>query len=145
VVPATVEAQFANRDLYTLVIPAPDLPGYSGDWVLWFSERINAGDAGAHISAPIPAGKMSSSETTVSPLAPATSITVQFAAIVDKSGHILSAKILRSKADADARRKALEELETWDFKPALRNGSPIDVDVVLEVPLQLRLDALAPR
>jgi TonB family protein len=139
-VPASVGAQFANRDLYTLIIPSPDVAGYSGDWVLWFAERTGATEAGSRISAPVPAGKTSSNEGNVS--VQGASITVQFAAIIDKSGHILSAKILRSKADPDARRRATEELATWDFKPALRNGVPIDVDVVLEIPLHLRADRL---
>jgi hypothetical protein len=143
VVPATVEAQFANRDLYTLIIPSPDVVGYSGDWVLWIAERAGAAETGSRISAPVPAGKTSSNEGNVS--AQGVGITVQFAAIIDTSGHILSPKILRSKADPDSRRKAIEELTTWDFKPALRNGVPIDVDVVLEIPLHLRLDGIAPR
>ena len=40
---------------------------------------------------------------------------------------------------SDLRLKAIAELENWEFKPALRNGEPIDVDIVVEIPLLLRL------
>jgi hypothetical protein len=39
----------------------------------------------------------------------------------------------------------LAELQTWEFKPTLRNGEPIDVDVVLEIPFEFRPPAAQTR
>lgn len=134
IIPVSVEARFSNRNVYTLVIPGPGLPGYTGDWVMWFSERQPGQDAGSRILAPIPSRKYSRVDSTTS-TAPAVKADFQFAAIIDRSGLLASPVVLRGP-DA-LRRMALEELETWGFKPALRNGDPIDVDIVLEIPFQL--------
>jgi hypothetical protein len=45
--------------------------------------------------------------------------------------------VLRGSAEDTLKRKAIEELQTWEFAPALRNGEPIAVDVVVEVPFRV--------
>lgn len=139
VIPASVESQFSNRNVYTLVIPGPNLPEYPGDWIMWFSEReprIN-NEARASISAPIPGKKYSSSEGTVARSGPTRTATVQLAAMIDRNGHVASAKVLRSTAAVPFQLEAVAEFTTWEFKPALRNGEPVDVDIVVEIPFRL--------
>jgi hypothetical protein len=138
IIPRSVEAQFANRNVYTLVIPSPALPGYTGDWVMWFSERQPDEDPSAHISAPVPVRKYSS-DVPATALLPPIAATVQFAAVIDRSGRVGLAKIVRGTVDPALRLRAMEELATWEFKPALRSGQPIEVDIVLEIPFELRL------
>jgi TonB family protein len=135
IIPVTVELLFTNRNVYTLVIPGPDLPDYAGDWVLWFSERQP--DIGpSRMSAPVPARKYSWTGADASDVA-ATGV-VQMAAVIDHNGHISAARFLRGSSADAFRRKAVGELEAWEFKPALRNGEPIDVDIVVEIPFQFR-------
>jgi TonB family protein len=106
---------------------------------MWFSERQIDNDVGLRILAPIPARKYSWIDADPPPLAPPSAATVRFAAIIDRNGRIASARILRSTAVQAFQLKAIAELETWEFKPALRNGEPIEVDIVVEIPLLLRL------
>ena len=101
---------------------------------MWFVEHDPPEiSTGARISAPIPARKFSSVNAD-----PATSglpgtYTVQFAAAIDKAGHVGAPALLRGPVDPAVRHLALEELASWEFRPALRNGEPIDADVVLEI------------
>lgn len=139
VIPATVEAQFANRNVYTLVIPKPDLPEYADDWVLWFSERQPGEMLAPRISAPVPARKYSL--VGGAPIASSAAGTLQLAAVVERTGRISAARILRGTAGDAFRRRALEELQTWEFQPALRNGEAIEVDIVLEIAFQFRAGA----
>jgi hypothetical protein len=134
VIPASVEARFSHQNVYTLVIPGPAVPGYAGDWVMWFAEHDPPEiSSGARISAPIPARKYSTVNVeSGAPGVPA-AYTVQFAAAIDKAGHIGSAALLRGPVDPVFRRWALDELASWEFKPALRNGEPIETDVVIEI------------
>ena len=113
VIPATVEAQFANRNVYTLVIPKPDLPEYADDWVLWFSERQPGEMLAPRISAPVPARKYSL--VGGAPIASSAAGTLQLAAVVERTGRISAARILRGTAGDAFRRRALEELQTWEF------------------------------
>ncbi len=137
VIPATVEAQFANRNVYTLVLPKPDLPEYSDDWVLWFSERQPGDNPAPRISAPVPARKYSLTGGTQAANSPAAGI-LQIAAVVDRNGRISAIRILRGAVGDLLRRRALEELQNWEFQPAARNGEPIDVDIVVEIAFQFQ-------
>jgi TonB family protein len=137
VIPAAVEAQFANRNVYTLVLPKPDLPEYSDDWVLWFSERQPGDNPAPRISAPVPARKYSLSGGTQTANGPASG-TVQIAAVVDRHGRVSTPRILRGPVGDLLRRRALEELQNWEFQPASRNGEPIEVDIVVEIAFQFQ-------
>ena len=136
VIPTTVEAQFANRNVYTFVIPDVGLPEYSGDWVLWFAEDASAANQLARISAPVPVKKYAAQEV---PLASAESGAVgaiQIAARIDRNGRVSEARVLRGAASYATKRRAEEELQTWVFAPTLRNGEAVAVDVVVELPFQ---------
>ncbi len=138
VIPAIVESKFSNRDVYTLVIPGPELPGYAGDWVLWFSELTPVEGIRQRISSPVPARKYTvQGETTASDSAGKGSI--QISAAINRQGHVSSPRVMRGGATSEAfRQRAIEELRTWEFQPALRNGEPIEVDIVLEIPFQFQ-------
>ncbi len=138
VIPATVEARFAHRDVYTLVIPGPALQGYGGDWVMWFAERNPPEmSSGPRILAPIPARKFSAAAANTDGSGIPVSATFQFAASIDKAGHIGSVVVLRGSADPALRLRVVEEMGSWEFKPALRNGEPVEADVVVEIPFRL--------
>ncbi len=138
VIPAAVEAQFANRNVYVLIIPSPDVPGYKGDWVIWFSEREAAVESNPRVSAPVPARKYSPDDAAALSVPPV-SATVQFAALIDRNGKVSAVKVLRGRASGAVLAKAVLELESWEFSPALHNGTPVDVDVAIEIPLQIRI------
>jgi TonB family protein len=133
VIPPNVEAQFANRNVYTLAFPPPNLPEYAGDWILWFAERQEEAGGAARISAPVPARKYA----WVSPPAGAAEAMgegiAMLAAQIDRNGKILSARLVRAPAAEAFRARALEEFQMWEFQPALHNGEPVAVDVVVEI------------
>jgi hypothetical protein len=132
VIPPAVEAQFANRNVYTFVVPDVGLPEYSGDWVLWFAEDPSASGQLARISAPVPARKFALPESGGEPLAGK----IEIAARIERTGRVSAAQVLRGPAQESLRRSAILELQSWEFDPALRNGEPIAVDIVLDLPLR---------
>jgi TonB family protein len=138
VIPPAVEAQFANRNVYTFVIPDVGLPEYSGDWVLWFAEDASASGEFARISAPVPARKYAPSADVLSAAETSAGGAIQIAARIDSSGRVSAARVLRGPGSEAFRRRAADELQSWEFEPALRNGTPIAVDVVVELPFQPR-------
>ncbi|MCC7155788.1 MAG: energy transducer TonB [Bryobacterales bacterium] len=131
VIPATVESLFANRNVYTLLIPGPDIANYRGDWVLWFSARQAPETGLGSIAAPVPVRKFSLEGD--DPGEAEASGTMQMAAIIDRAGRVSSVKVLRGPGGEPGRKKAAEELLSWEFQPALNNGQPMEVDVVLEI------------
>ena len=118
-------------NVYTMVVPIENIAPYSGDWILWFAERQSRPGETPFVRAPVPLRKFES----VQPLLPGTrsELRVQFAAVINKDGKFESLALLRGMNPV-LDQLVLGDLAAWEFKPATRDGMPIDVDVVLEIP-----------
>jgi hypothetical protein len=133
-IPRAIDARFQGRDVYTMVIPIENLPRYSGDWILWFAERDQKSGDRPSLRSPIPLRKV---EPLEQPLGGArTEFRVQIVAVIKRDGKIESISLLRNAAPA-LEQAVIQDLASWEFKPALRDGEPVDVDVVLEIPFSL--------
>ena len=133
-IPKTIDARFQGRDVYTMVIPIENLPRYSGDWILWFAERDQRTGDRPSLRSPIPLRKV---EPLEQPLAGArTEFRVQIAAMIKKDGKIDGISLLRNLAPG-LEQAVIQDLASWEFKPATRDGAPVDVDVVIEIPFSL--------
>ncbi len=61
---------------------------------------------------------------------------VRLAAVIRKDGHIDTVELLKHLDDR-LDRTAEEALAKWIFEPAHRDGTPVDVDAVFEIPFRL--------
>jgi TonB family protein len=61
---------------------------------------------------------------------------VQIAAILDKEGRLEKIAILTRPATM-TEQSVMQDLGEWEFKPATRDGVPVDVEVVIEIPFNL--------
>lgn len=130
-IPRSVEYRFNGRVVYTLVIPAPNLPAYSGDWIMWFAERSPKSAEPAVIRAPIPYRKLE--PTVKKPVGDGSEARIQLAGILKPDGRFDLIYLVKSLG-AMISQGAIEDLKRWEFRPAMRNGLPIEVDVVIEIP-----------
>jgi Gram-negative bacterial TonB protein C-terminal len=130
-IPRALESRFNGRFVYTLVIPAPNLPAYSGDWIIWFAERSQKSGEPAVVRAPIPYRKLEPAEKP--PIGDRSEARVQLAAVLKPDGRFELIDLVKSINTAIIQ-SAIEDLKRWEFRPAMRNGSPIEVDVVIEIP-----------
>jgi TonB family protein len=76
--------------------------------------------------APVPVRRLARSEGRV----PAGR--VQLAALIGRDGRVADVQVLRA-GNPDASRGAITDFEHWEFRPATRNGVPVDVDVIVEI------------
>ena len=65
-----------------------------------------------------------------------TELRVQIAAFIKRNGRIDGLSLLRSLSP-DLEQTVIQDLASWEFKPATRDGVPVDVDVVFEIPFSL--------
>lgn len=134
-IPASIEGRFRSRNVYTMVIPIENLQEYTTDWILWFAER-DPKDSGEvlNMRAPIPLRKFES----VEPVPPGArrELRVQLAGIITKEGKMEVRALLRNLSPA-VESEVLRDVQSWEFKPATHDGTPVDVDVVLEIPFSL--------
>lgn len=135
-IPRMVEARFQGRDVYTMVVPIENLPAYGGDWIMWFAEKEPKPGENPVVRAPVPFRKTELVEET--PPANRAERRVQMAATIRADGTIGTVSLLTVTNPA-VRQMVLEDTASWEFKPATRNGEPVEVEVVLEIPFNLPL------
>jgi hypothetical protein len=135
--PREIEARFTNRIVYTLVIPRPNFPEYATDWTIWFAERTASAMTASAIRAPVPVRKTISGER---PAAAATNVAatwVQLTAIIGKDGKVGGIAPASNRNLVMAAR-VVEDLAKWEFRPAVRNGEAVEVEVVIEIPFRFQ-------
>lgn len=138
--PKMIEARFRGRIVYTMLLPMKGLPGYAGDWTIWFAERqyVNGGGSGAPMRAPLPIRKPVRTDLALE-VSPGE---VRLSATMNTAGRMDSvAAIEGSGLAVDA---AIADLESWEFLPALRNLEPVEIDLVVEIPFGIRSRADPP-
>jgi hypothetical protein len=125
--PAFIERRFHTRVVFETVLPAAQ---NGEEWVVWFAEdtptpldtRILMRPPTLMRGGPLPPVPAKEEHGTGKLLV---------AGILRKDGHFGS---FSDNGDA-ANRELLDTLQSWQFNPAMRNGEPIDVEAVLEIPL----------
>lgn len=133
-IPRSVDAVFQGRNVYTMVVPIENLPAYVGDWILWFAERNPVPGETPVMRSPLPFRKLEPLE--LKPAGPSGAERVQISAVLEKDGRFGRIAV-PAKAGTDLEQTVVQDLQAWQFKPATRDGVPIDVDVILEITFNL--------
>jgi len=134
--PSPPEGHFRDRLVYTIAIQMPNVTSYSGSWIVWFAERDPVtGEVAPNLKAPLPVRKVDP-KYLPSAMEEKVEGRVRLAAVIRKDGHVDTVEVLRG-VDMRLDRSAEEALAKWEFEPATRNGSPIEVDAVFEIPFRL--------
>lgn len=129
------DPEWNGRDTYAMSVQMPNITSYTGSWMIWFAERRDAPAAGGVLSPPFPLRKV---DPKYFPAAIADRVEgkVRLAAVIRKDGRVDSVRLLQHLDDR-LDRSAEDALDKWQFEPALRDGQPVDVDAVIEIPFRL--------
>lgn len=131
-VPRALESRFTGRTVYTMVIPIENMPAYDGDWVLWFAEIAPPVGQTPLLRAPSPNRKRDP-DVRRDPAV----VRIQIAAVIGRDGKLRGASIVNGTSSSTAQALALDDLQSWEFTPATRNGTAVDVDAVFDIPFHL--------
>ncbi len=137
-IPAAVDARFQGRSVYTIVVPIENLPAYGGDWILWFAERNEKPGDAPSMHAPVPFRKLEPLHAMLA--GNRAERWVQVSAVIKHDGTVDRISLLRSAPPA-IEQAVIQDLQSWEFKPAMRDGTPVDVDVVVEIPFNLPVES----
>ena len=127
-----VEERFQGRVAYVTVMPAPPGTGMAGDWVMWFGEQGTTGSRSL-MRPPVPV-KGSRYLPVESGAGPQGGY-LYLAGAIAKDGRLRSLTALSGLSWAA--HALVRTLDGWEFTPAIRNGAPVDIDVVIEIPVTL--------
>ena len=133
------DERFSGREVYSIAIQMPNITSFSGSWLVWFAARealpIGPGAPLPLVKAPIPMRKVDPKYIAAA-VAERIEGTVRLFGVIRKDGHVDSISLLRHLDDR-LDQSASEALAKWEFTPATRNGSPIEIDAVFEIPFHL--------
>ena len=68
---------------------------------------------------------------------------VQLACVIGKDGLVSTVELVRGLDDR-LNQSAQDALAKWEFTPATRQGEPVEVDVLVEIPFRLAPRAQVP-
>jgi len=129
------DSVFAGKKYYSLILNMPNLSSAGGSWVIRFAELAEH-PAPGELLAPVALEK-------VDPAYPPQLIedriegTVTLYAVIRSDGKVEGVRVLHSvddRLDANAR----TALERWQFRPATKNGAPVDLEAVIQIPFKVR-------
>ena len=130
------DPRMRGRYIYMLAIQMPNVTSYSGSWVVWFAEHEpEPGAAPGDMRPPVALRKVDPKYIQAA-VDERVEGTVRLSAIIRKSGHVDTVELLQH-LDVRLDRSAEEALSKWEFEPAQRNGRPVDIDAVFEIPFRL--------
>jgi TonB family protein len=129
------DPRLAGRVVYSLAIQMPNVTSYSGSWMVWFAEREPVAGQFPDVHPPNPLRKVDPKYVAAA-AAEKVEGKVRLAAVIRKNGHVDAVELL-GHLDNRLDRSAEEALAKWEFEPALRNGAPVEVDAIFEIPFHL--------
>ena len=133
---AKPEQIFESKKIYKMQIDMPNLNSATGSWILSFSELRTDPNAprvpSADLSGPSPIRK-------VDPKYPPTLINehvegeVVLYAVIRRDGSVDSIQLVRG-VDEELDKNAMNALSQWKFRPATRQGEPVELEAIIHIP-----------
>ncbi len=127
---------FASKKIYKMLVNMPNLNSATGSWILNFSElRVNSDGprpASSDLSGPSPLRK-------IDPKYPPTLIKehvegeVVLYAVIRRDGSVDSIQLVRG-IDEQLDANAMDALSQWKFRPASRQGAPVELEAIVHIP-----------
>jgi TonB family protein len=126
---------FAGKKYYSMQLNMPNLTSAAGSWIIRFAE-LNDDHRPGDLSTPVVTDK-------VDPAYPAELAreqvegTVILYAVIRADGTVADVRVLQSlHQELDA--NAMRALGRWHFRPATKNGVPVDLEAVVRIPFKAR-------
>jgi TonB family protein len=139
---AKPEQVFGAKKMYTMLVNMPNLNSATGSWILNFSELRSSKYAphvtSADLSGPSPVKKSD-------PKYPPTLINehvegeVVLYAVIRADGSVDSVELVRG-LDEQLDANAMEALSQWKFRPASRQGTPVELEAIVHIPFRASAD-----
>jgi TonB family protein len=138
-------AVFGNRRFYSLTLNMPNLNSAGGSWIVRFAELKHDSDkhGSEYLDSNAPEADLSQPSATrkVDPGYPMQLMrenvagTVIVYAVIRADGTVGNVRVLRG-VDERLDRFACQAVAQWRFQPAMKNGSPVDVEATFQIPFR---------
>ena len=127
---------FGPRRVYTIYLNMPNLTSGSGSWILRFAE-LNGGRSteDGELSPPV-ALRKADPRYTPAAIRDRVEGTVTLGAQILRDGTVTNIHVVRG-LDPRLDASAMAALTNWQFLPATRDGTAVDLEVLVQIPFRL--------
>jgi TonB family protein len=125
----------SGSTVYTLAIDMPNITSYDGSWTVRFTE-LGGSSPDDILTAPLPLRKV---DPKYDPSAAAEGIQgkVLLYAVIGRDGRVGQVRLVQG-IDERLNLNAVAAFSKWEFQPATKNGVPVDLEAVVQIPFRLR-------
>ena len=126
---------FGRRAYFSLIMNMPNLTSATGSWIIRFAE-LKESTGNGRLTAPV-------ATTKVDPAYPPEVLrdhvegTVTLYAVIRADGTVDGIKVLDS-LDSRLDANAMRALSGWHFRPGTKNGEPVALEAVVQIPFRMR-------
>ncbi|MDP9266747.1 MAG: energy transducer TonB [Acidobacteriota bacterium] len=126
---------FGPKKYYTMTINMPNLTSAGGSWIIRFAE-LNQTRSAAELTAPV-------AEQKVDPAYPPDLMKARVEgrvilyAVIHSDGTVGEVRVLQGLDDR-LDENAKKAIARWHFRPATKNGAPIDLEAVVQIPFAVK-------
>jgi len=126
---------FGGKKYYSMTLNMPNLTSAGGSWIVRFAELRETSRSG-ELTAPV-------ALTKVDPAYPPDLVrdriegTVTVYAVIHSDGTVGELRVLRG-IDERLDSNAIAALSHWRFRPGTKNGAPVELEAVVQIPFVLR-------
>ena len=122
-----------GSSVYNLAIDMPNITSYDGSWTLRFSE-VGGSSPDDFLTAPIAMHKV---DPKYSAAAAAEGVEgkVLLYAVIRRDGRVDQVRLVQG-VDERLDSSAVSAFSKWEFQPATKNGEPVDLEAVVQIPFR---------
>ncbi len=132
-VPAGPEMILNGATVYSMNIDMPNITSYEGSWVLRFTE-LGGSSPDDMLSAPLPIRKIDP-KYAQSAVAEGVEGRVLLYAVIRSDGRVDQVRLVQG-IDERLDTSAMAAFSKWEFQPATKNGQPVDLEAVVQIPFK---------
>ncbi len=122
---------FGPKRIYTMVVNSPNLTSIRGTWIVRFAE-LHQDSSPNPVTAPVVAFQVDPSYP-IDLLRAGVEGRVTLYAVIGSDGSVSQVRVLKG-VNQRLDQNACIALAHWRFRPAIKNGTPIDLEAVVQVP-----------
>jgi TonB family protein len=141
---AAADAILGPRRIYTLNVNMPNLNSATGSWILQFAEMRTEAERNSNLpKLPLPGDLIGPAPMRkVDPAYPPALRSARVEgevilyAIIRKDGTVDSIQLVKG-VEPRLDQNAMDALSKWTFRPAERNGAPVELEAVVRIPFRV--------
>jgi TonB family protein len=126
---------FGTKHVYSMQINLPNLTSAGGSWIIRFAEMTEHPVAG-ELSTPVATSKVDPAYPQALQQDGVQGVVVLYA-VIHANGTVGEIRVihgLHQRLDENA----IKALSRWKFRPATKNGEPVDLEAVVQIPFYAR-------